>query len=192
MGFRVLLTLAAMMTLAACVSGPADVREILDENTGNTFFVAAKPLMFARERTDVAAHARDYATLVAVAVDESGKFNHYLVMHRWSTVDRRMLPAPNANAGELLILAEGRRIELSPLEEVPVTLSSRPELHGPKHSDAITRAYKIDLPTLRFIAASTRLAVRLPQEPLDVPFQLWADGRAALAGFVEAQTTRPK
>src|SRR5690349_1051154 len=105
MSLRAFLTLATIMTLAACVSEPGDVRQILDENTGNTFFVVAKPLMFARERTDVAAHARDYATLVAVAVDQSGNFNHYLIMHRWSTVDRRMLPAPNANAGELLILA---------------------------------------------------------------------------------------
>jgi hypothetical protein len=190
MFFRVLLIMAAMMTLVACVSRPGDVREILDEDTGNTFFVVAKPLVFARERTDVAAHARDYATLVAVAVDESGKFNHYLVMHRWSTVDQRMLPAPNTKTGELRILAEGRSIELLPLDEVPVTLSSRPELHGPKHSDVITRAYKVDLPTLRFIAASTVLAVRLPQEPLDVPFHLWADGRAALADFAEAQAVR--
>jgi hypothetical protein len=187
MRIRAASAMAAIMGLTACATGPAEVRQILDEETGNTFFVVAKPLVFARERTDVAAHARDYATLVAVAVDESGNINEYLVVHRWSTVDRRMLPAPNANAGELRILAEGRWINLLPLEQFPVTLSSRPGLHGPKHSDVITRAYKVDLPTLRFIAASPVLAVRMPQEPLDTPFSLWADGRASLAEFVEAQ-----
>jgi hypothetical protein len=190
MSIRVALALTTIMALTACISRPTEVRQILDEETGNTFFVVAKPLTFSRERSDVAAHARDYSTLVAVTVDESGKFNHYLVMHRWSTVDKRMLPAPNPNAGELQILAEGRAIELLPLEQVPLTLSARPELHGPGHSDVITRAYKVDLPTLRFIATSTVLAVRLPQEPLDTPFRLWADGRAALANFVEAQAAR--
>jgi hypothetical protein len=184
--------MAALMALAGCAGGPPEAREILDQENGNTFFVVSKPLVFARERTDVAAHARDYATLVAVAVDQSGNFSEYLLLHRWSTVDRRMLPAPNPSAGQLRILTEDRSIELLPLADVPVTLSSRPELHGPKHSDAITRAYKVDLPTLRFIAESPALTVRLPQEPLDTPFGLWTDGRGSLAKFVEAQGVRER
>jgi hypothetical protein len=148
--------------------------------------------VFARERSDVAAHTRDYATLVAVAVDESGKLSEYVLLHRWSTVDRRMLPPPKPGAGELRILAEGRVIDLLPLEQVPLSISSRPELHGPKHGDAITRAYKVDLPTLHFIAASRTLAVRMPQELLDMPFGLWRDGRASLAQFVTAQGARQR
>jgi hypothetical protein len=187
MHIRFALTMAALAALTACADAPPAARQILDEESGNTFFVVTKPLVFARERSDVAAHARDYATLVAVAVDESGTISEYVLLHRWSTVDRRMLPPPKPNAGELRILAEGRVIDLVPLEQVPVSLSSRPELHGPKHGDAITRAYKIDLPTLHFIAASRALAVRMPQEPLDTPFGLWRDGRASLAQFVTAQ-----
>jgi hypothetical protein len=189
---RIVLIMAALIALAACASGPPEARQILDEDSGNTFFVVAKPLVFARERTDVAAHARDYATLVAVAVDEAGHFSEYLLLHRWSTVDRRMLPAPNPGAGKLRILAEGRTMDLMPLEEVPVTLASRPELHGPKHGDVITRAYKVDLSTLGFIAASRALTVRLPEEPLDTPFGLWTDGRAGLAKFVEVQSARER
>jgi hypothetical protein len=189
---RACLLIAAMMALAACATRSPEALQILDPGSGNTFFVVAKPLVFARERTDVAAHARDYATLVAVAVDQSGSFSEYLVLHRWSTVDRRMVEAPGANTGELRILAEGRSIDLLPLEQVPVTLSSRPELHAPKHGGAITRAYKTDLPTLRFIAASRVLTVRLPQEPLDSAFALWTDGRASLARFVEVQGIRER
>ena len=189
---RACLIVVAMMVLTACAGSPPQTLQILDPGNGNTFFVVAKPLVFARERTDVAAHARDYATLVAVAVDESGSFTEYLVLHRWSTVDRRMLEVPAASAGELRILAEGRSIDLLPLEQVPVTLSSRSELHAPKHGGAMTRAYRTDLPTLRFIAASRVLTVRLPQEPLDSAFKLWTDGRASLARFVEAQGIRER
>ena len=183
--------IAAMMALTACVTKP-EALEILDQQSGNTFFVASKPLVFARERTDVAAHSRDYAMLVAVAVDESGTFSEYLLLHRWSTVDRRMLEPARSDAGQLRILAEGRSIELAPLGTVPVTLSSRPELRGPEHSDVITRAYRVDLATLRFVAASRVLAVRLPQEPLDTDFSLWTDGRASLAKFVDAQGLRER
>jgi hypothetical protein len=186
-----LLALAVILGLSvACASHSRQARQILDEGSGNTFFVVRTPFVFARERTDVAAHARDYATIAAVAVDQSGTFSEYLLMHRWSTVDRRMLPAPGGHEGELRILAEGRVIELLPLDEVPLTLSSRPELLWPKHASAVTRAYKVDLPTLRFIAASRMLSLRLPQEPLNTPFALWRDGRASLTEFVQSQDIR--
>ena len=179
---------AAITALTGCVAHPpAGTREILDEETGNTIFVATKPLVFARERSDLAAHTRDYATLVAVGVNESGKINEYLLLHRWSTVDRRMLPPPDPDAGDLRILADGRTIDLVPLGQVPVSLSTRAELREPNHGDAITHAYKVDLPTLRFVAASRTLSVRLPREAFDTPFGLWQDGRADLTRFVVAQ-----
>ena len=177
----------ALLTLPACsgVRPPAAPREILDEQSGNILSVVAAPLVFARERTDVAAHARDYATLVAVEVDHSGKYSEYLLLYRWSTVDRRMSAPPDPSDGELRILADGRTIELKPLERVPIGLTRRRELHLPDHGDVVTHAYTIDAPTLHFIAGSRSLTVRMPQEQLDVPFELWEDGRAALGQFVK-------
>ena len=191
MNRRLVLLAAALTALAACSAGPPPAtREILDEDTGNTFFIATRPLVFARNRTDVAAYTRDYVTLAAVAVNESGKYSEYLLLYRWSTVDRRMLPTPDPNAGEVRILADGRTLDLHPLEQVPVSVASRAELREPNHGDAITHAYKMDLPTLRFLAASRTLAVLLPQEPLDTPFELWRDGRPDLKSFVAAQGER--
>ena len=94
--------------LRPAVMPAAPTQEILDEQSGNTLLVVAKPLVFARERTDVAAYARDYATLVAVEMDQSGKYSEFLLLYRWSTVDRRMSSPPDPSAGELRILAEGR------------------------------------------------------------------------------------
>ena len=179
--------IVALMVLPACSSRPpaAASHEFLDEQTGTTLSVVAKPLVFARERIDVAAHARDYATLVAVEVDSSGKYNEYLLLYRWSTVDPRMSPAPGAHAGELKILADGRVIDLTPLEPMPVSLRRRKELHVPPHGDVVAHAYPVDTATLHFIAASRELTVLMPQEPLDTPFQLWEDGRPALEQFAQ-------
>jgi hypothetical protein len=191
MGMRVALIGAVLTALTACIGQPpVATHEILDQQSGNTLFVATKPLVFARERSDVAAHARDYVTLVTVAVNESGKYSDYILLHRWSTVDRRMLSPPDPNAGELQLLADGRTIDLLPLERVPTSLSSPAELHELNHGDVITHAYTIDLPTLRFVAASRVLAVRLPREALDTPFGLWRDGRPDLMRFVTAQGAR--
>jgi hypothetical protein len=178
--------IVALAALQACRSVPsAPAQEILDEQSGNTLLVVAKPLVFARTRTDVAAYARDYATLVAVEVDQSGKYSDFLLLYRWSTVDRRMSSPPDPSAGELRILAEGRTIDLMPLEQIPVSLSRRRELHVPDHGEVVAHGYPIDAAALRFIASSRDLSVQMPQEGLDTPFTVWEDGRAALGQFVQ-------
>jgi hypothetical protein len=177
--------IVALTLLSACSSAPraAVSQEIFDEETGNTLLVVAKPLVFARTRSDVAAFARDYATLVAVEVDQSGKFNDYILLYRWSTVDPRMAAPPAPNQGELKILADGREIDLKPLEQSPVGLSRRKQLHVPEQGAMVAHEYKIDAATLRFIAASRELTLRMPQESFDTPFSIWEDGRGALAQF---------
>jgi hypothetical protein len=176
--------IVALIVLPGCSSVPrAASQEVFDEQTGNTMLVVAKPLVFARARSDVAAFARDYATLVAVEVDQSGKFNDYLLLYRWSTVDPRMAAPPDPSQGELKILTEGREIDLTPLEQSPVSLSRRKLLHVPDQGAVVAHAYKIDAATLRFIASSRELTVRMPQESFDAPFTIWEDGRGALAQF---------
>ena len=185
MRFGLILALATLSASACANPPPRDPHEIFDEQSGNTLLVVPKPLVFARERRDVAAHERDYATLVAVEIDQSGKYSEYLLLYRWSTVDRRMSRPPDPQAGELKILADGRVIDLMPLEQVPIGLSRRRELHLPEHGDVVTHAYRIDVPTLHFIATSRELTVHMPQESLDAPFAIWEDGRSALRQFLQ-------
>jgi hypothetical protein len=176
--------LMALLTLGGCVGSHAPLtREILDEQSGNTLIVVSSPLVFARTRTDVAAHARDYATLVAVEIDNAGNFSDLLLLYRWSTVDRRMSPPPDPDQGELHIFADGRDIELEPLAQMPISLTKRQELYVPAHGDLVAHAYRADVAALRYIASSHRLIVRLPRERLDTPFALFQDGRRALHDF---------
>jgi hypothetical protein len=179
---------AAFALVLIALSGCTHIRsaeslEIYDERTGNTLSVVRAPLIFARDRTDVAAHARDYVTLVAVEVDHSGEYREYLLAYRWSTVDRRMSPPADPRAGQLEILCDGRAINLAAVEEMPISVS-RPELLAPKHAHPVTHAYRIDVATLRFIANGHELTVRLPQEALATPYKIWSDGRMALGQFV--------
>src|SRR5579859_1524687 len=179
---KALATLLTCLAIGACAAHPSlRPTEIFEEHSGNTLVVVAEPLVFARERTDVAAHARDYATLVAFEIDHSGKYSDYLLLYRWSTVDSRMSPPPSNREGELRILADGRSIDLTPLPGLPLTLSHTHQMHLPSHGDVVAHAYDADPATLRYIASSHELSVRMPLERLDTPFALFEDGRAALA-----------
>jgi hypothetical protein len=176
--------LTIILVLSACATQPPSAPiQFLDENTGASLFVVALPLEFARERSDVAAHARDYATLVAVAEDKAGAESEYLLLYRWSTVDPRMSSGPGPDAGELWIAADGRVLDLRPVEPFPADMAPRPELLQPAHAGATVHAYRTDWATLRYLAASHVLLLRMPQESLDTPFALRVDGRRALTEF---------
>jgi hypothetical protein len=178
--------LLVLTALASCASRPPTAsQEIFDESDASTLLVAAKPIVFARERSDLAAYARDYATVVAVEIDISGEYSDYLLVYRWSTVDRRMLPPPDPAGGALRIAADGRVFDFRPIDKLPVNFAQRRELHIPKHDDVVPRGYKVDAETLHFIATSQDLTLRMPQEPFDVPFKLFEDGRRALLEFLK-------
>jgi hypothetical protein len=185
---RMRLGLIMLLAIASsCASRPAPpAHEIFDEQTASTLTVVSKPLVFARERSDVEAHARDYATLVAAEIDISGRYSEFLLLYRWSTVDRRMSLPPLPGEGALRIVADGRAIDLRPMERLPISLKQDRALHVPAHGDIVPRAYTVDVELLRFIAASRELSLRMPQEQLNLPFALWEDGRGALANFVRS------
>jgi hypothetical protein len=187
MDIRIALFLSLTAIAACTTQAPLAATEIFDERSAATLLVAAKPLVFARERSDVAAHSRDYATLLAVEDDRSGKYSQYLLLYRWSTVDPRMSPEPDADAGQLRILADGRSIDLTPLEQMPVSLARRHELHLPEHGNVVPHAYPVDDALLQFIATSRELTVQMPQEALQTPFALRHDGRPALREFLKSE-----
>ena len=188
MNIRPLLLMNMLAVLAGCTDTPAPQPDaVLDEKSGSTLLIVAHPMVFARERADVAAFARDYATLVAVEIDVGGAYQDYLLLYRWSTVDKRMAPLPTGNSGELHLKLDGRVIVLPAMDQVPVSEANRTALHYPQHADAITYSYRTNTETLRFIAMSGQIGLRLPQEPLDIPFSLREDGRSSLAQFVRAE-----
>ena len=175
---------AVFAVLTACAAAPVRApTELLDEQTGATLVVVAEPLVFARARVDVAANARDYATVVAIEANRSGKYTQYLLLHRWSTVDRRMAGLPPPEAGRLVIKADGRLLELQPLQPMPAALTRRDRVFLPDDADVVSWAYACDLTTLAYLAASHDIELRLPDEALDSPFALWSDGRPALRAF---------
>jgi hypothetical protein len=165
---------------------------VFDERSGNTLSVVSRPLVFARSRTDVAAYARDYATLVAVEVDRSGNAERFLLLYRWSTVDPRMTPLPDPAAGALVLSGAGRVLKLTPLADMPVGLQHRQDLHLPAHGDVVSHAYRVDADVLRFIAdGRAELTLELPQESYLEPFAMWEDGRPALLDFLRRTGMSP-
>jgi hypothetical protein len=128
--------------------------------------------------------------LVAAEADRSGKFSSHLVVYYWSTVDRRMSSLPDKSAGKLVLQADGREINLMPVNPTPAAFVNRTDLHAPRAAESLTWVYDVDLPTLLYVAESQELSLRLTDEALPVPFVIWTDGRPALREFAQRGVAR--
>jgi hypothetical protein len=184
-----LFSIAILATSAACSSLPPSPRNLLDEHTGMTVSVAGAPTLFARLRSEPAVPAQnpvhDYLTLVAIQKDEAGKYTELLLLYRWSALFGSASDATQQSAGTLLIEVDGLSIELQPMQRVPTDLPRPKDLFLPDTTGVALSAYVTDFQTLKQIATSHQLLIRLPQEPVDAPYLLWRDGRPALAQFVK-------
>jgi hypothetical protein len=176
---------AWLLAMPGCSNLPPAPQSLLQEKTGATITVVGAPISFARVSSDASASMRDYVTLVAVEQDVAGKYTQMFLLYRWSTSIRgEPAPPPTLGSGAVLIRADERDIALQPLEQIPIDLSAREQLFMP-YAHAITRAYATDFATMRLIASSHNLSLRLPQEPVEAAFPLWRDGRAALEQFLK-------
>jgi hypothetical protein len=184
---RLALALAALLTVG-CASVGAGVdppREYLDESTAATVTVANAPLVFARERTELAANARDYVTLATAAVDRTGKIGYVLVCYRWSTVDARLDQEPPSDWDTIVLQADDRRITFSSPSRSARDAGIGTPVHPPPGPTQSQSVYRTDLATLRFIAAARHLRLELGTGDRAAVYDVWSDGRAALGAFVD-------
>lgn len=158
-------------------------RETFDEGSGTRLIVVRHPIVMARSRSDVAAYAHDYVTLVAAQEDRSGKYSTWLLAYRWSTVDTRVDPAHALNSGQLLLIADARPIALSPAQRPPLFLQRGDLLFAPRFP-VNTWAYQIDVSTLRYLAAAHDLSLRFPGDKLPQPYSIWEDARPEVLGLL--------
>jgi hypothetical protein len=183
---RVALCIAALLALLggtalAAGKGP---QEYLDDQTAATVTVVGEPLLFAYPRTDLAANVRDYVTVAAAAVDRNGKVSYVLIAYFWSTVDPRLRHDSPPIPEPLVVQADDRRIELSLRGHSAYEAGIGVPVHAPPGEDLKPNVYGTDLATLRFIAESRHLNLRVDTAVTELSYELWEDRRDSLRRFV--------
>lgn len=180
--------LLVLLGLAGCATLPAyEPLQTLDERSGVSLLIVAEPLVFARERRDVAVNARDYLTIVAVERNRAGKRDLLLIAYRWSTIDRRVGPLEDAQAQALVLLADDRDWRLLPQPgKPPAELWPRAELHAPPVGDVRAEVYRADRSMLESIVEGGDLGAFFADAPGSPVFRLWRDGRQAWRAFLAA------
>jgi len=192
---RVIIIAALHGALGGCMTaGPASApEEYLDNETAATVLVVARPLVFARDRPELAVHMRDYVTLAAASIDRSGRTDTVLIAYFWTTLDahgregeRNLLAGADHSSRELIIAADDRRIRLKAVAATAHDIGIGGAVHAPPSRTAVQVLYRVDLATLRFLSAAHHLAVLQEADDPGASFQLWSDQRPALRELVKS------
>ena len=177
---------AALCALSPLTSQAADPpQEYTDEETAATITTVAQPLVFAYARRELAANARDYATVAAAAVNRSGKISYVLILYFWTTVDPRLRDNGSPDAEPVVILADDRHITLKLQSHSARDAGIGTAVHAPPGDDVPPNVYAMDLATLRFISESRHLALQADSGGTTFTYDLWEDRRGALRAFVQ-------
>jgi hypothetical protein len=187
-GARAAWLAALALGLSACASLPQGAQPIqyLDRNTGATFMVAARPMIFAHVRPQTAARVRDYATVTAGYLDRSGRIDridYVLLVYLWSTVDPRYEPSPRGAPPDLVLVADDRRIPLRPFPDLG---QAPPPVGRPPVRHYVAAIYRCDLATLRYLTIARYLSLQRGDGRQEVRFELWDDQRAPLRELVRS------
>jgi len=173
------LAIVSVCLLACTAATPRHPNEYLDPVTAAMVSSVTAPIIFARAHPDVAANARQYATVVGASVNRSGRYEYVLLVYIWSTIDARL--GAGAHPGDTLVfLADDRAIRLPrdgrSMKEVGI---AKPLL-APLHTRGPPRLYRTDRATLQFISTARHVRMQLEGDQDARPFDVWKDGRREL------------
>jgi hypothetical protein len=174
-----------VMGIAGCTFPAPRPAEYLDPDTAALVTTVNSPIIFARTHNDVAANARQYATVAAVSVNRTGHYEYVLLVYLWSTLDPRL--GIDRHPGQnIILLADDRAIRLVRDNRTLYAVGISTPLHAPEHIRGQPRIYRTDRETLQFLAQARRVRLLLEGDEDPRPFDIWTDGRHALAQFASA------
>jgi hypothetical protein len=169
---------------AGCTFPAQRPPEYLDPDTAALITTVSTPIVFARTHNDVAANARQYATVAAVSINRSGRYEYVLLVYLWSTLDPRL--GIDRHPGQnVILLADDRAIRLTRDSRSMHEVGISTPLHAPEHIRGQPRIYRTDRETLQFLAKARRVRLLLEGDEDPRPFDVWTDGSRALAQFTK-------
>lgn len=178
---------ATLLCACSTLRGRAPPIQYLDRDTGTTYRLVSRPIVFAHSRPQAAAHVRDYATVTAAWIDRDGDLEYVLFVYVWSTVDPRDDAHAPRSIGTVALVADDRLIRLSAAQVPAPDARDVPAIDRPPVSRLMLAEFRTDRDTLRYLAAAGHLALLRSGARGRLRYSLWSDGRAALADLLRAE-----
>lgn len=150
----------ALLVLGGCGGTTALVSSQLDPLTGVTVTSAATPIVFYRDRSAQAAHARDYVYLGPIEVNNMGQRNYYLWLGIWGTSDSTDRSSQLDNFESIVVFADGEPLSLDVKGWTPESIGISEPAYVKPVASAMDGYYRVTIDQIRLMAEAHDLEVR--------------------------------
>lgn len=175
---------AIVFLLSSCAGGGTYTANKLDSITGVTITYSQAPMVFYRDQSGKAAHARNFVQLAPLEINRMGEFRYFLWLGVWNTLQ-------DAGAGEsrdgfesIVIFADGEPLSLELSGWSAAAIGASEPVYLKPVSSAADAYYEVTIDHLRVIAAANDVRI-LTTGPKPRSFDLWDQQRAARTSFKE-------
>ncbi len=182
--FLCLLTAVALASLIGCSSTGSLTTQKLDPLTAVTITFTKSPLVFYRDQSGRAAHARDYIHMAPLEVNRGGTYRYFVWLGIWNTLQDSQTGGPRNGFESIVVIADGepRGLDLSGWTAASVG-ASEPIYLKPvaSSSDAY---YEVTADYLRVLAESSEIRIQ-SSGARDTSYEPWDNQERALTSLRE-------
>lgn len=174
--------------LAACGGSKPLVQNDLDPRTGATVTHTSKPVIFYRDRSAYASHARDYVYVGPIEVNNMGQRRYFLWLGVWSTIKNSGRAAVQDDFETVVVFADGEPLDLQVVGWSPATIGVSESVYVKPVALAVDAYYGVTIDQIRVIAEARDLEIRTGPSAGD-HYRAWESSESAtdsLRAFVQA------
>ena len=173
--------------LVACSHTTPQVEETLDSATGVTVMRATPPVIFFRDTSHRAANARDFVYLGPIEVNRMGRFDYFIWLGIWSTLDDIYAESPSAGFESITLFADGEPMTLDATGWTLDAIGASEPIYVAPVSSATDVYYRVTMDQIRVLVQARDLEIvttsARPRRYL--PWDESTSSRAGLRAFMD-------
>jgi hypothetical protein len=175
-----------VMLLASCASSGRETytSNKLDSLTGVTITYSKTPMVFYRDESGKAAHARSFVDMAPLEINRMGQFRYFLWLGIWNTLQQADPGEARDGFESIVIFADGEPLSLELAGWSADVIGASEPVYLKSVSSAADAYYEITIDHLRVIAAASDVRI-VTAGPRPKSFELWNQQRAARVSLNE-------
>jgi hypothetical protein len=172
------------LLLSACAGSDVQTLNKLDAVTGVTITYSEAPMIFYRDDSGKAAHARNFVHLGPLEVNRMGEFRYYLWLGVWNTLQNPDPGQARDGFESIVIFADGEPMALDLSGWTATAIGASEPVYIKPVSSAADAYYEVTIDQLRVIAEATDLRFQSTGSQQQ-SFELWDDQASARVSLNE-------
>jgi len=177
-------TVLSVLITNGCSSNIDLVTNKLDPRTSVTITHTHSPLIFYRDVSGRAAHARDYVYLAPIGVNRSGMYRHYLWLGIWSTMHDIRSGQSRDAFESIVVFADGEPLPLEVSGWTPEAIGASEPVYLKPVASAADAYYEVTIDQLRLIAESIDVRLQSGGSRIET-YEPWDHQEPAKSGLRE-------